>query len=191
MRTEELGVLFSQIQRILIEMEARPNTLWKTVLDITGQSANLELLSLDFEVGSQIAAQQVESILALQPLPANLSFVYFGLFDLVEHGEDFRYARVGCYFAGGTAPDPETALDRGDLSYFPEKRFLNLDILNRIRELGLRLSVSRQLLDYVILFAATAIVAKNAVAILGIRLPVYVGFDSGDYALVSRGNPGR
>jgi hypothetical protein len=187
MASEELRTLFSEVRTVITEAEARPNVLWKRVLDVSGQSSP-DLRSLDFEIGSRLATQQLQSIVAFQPLPNNLSFVYFGLFDLVDHGNDPPRSRVGCYFAGGTEFRAGDALDAGELSYFPKKRFLNLDILDRIKELGLSVPARQQLFDHVILFGAAAILAKNAVANIGIRAPLYVGFDSGDYALVSAGS---
>jgi len=177
-------MMFREVQRV-VNTNASPDVLWKRILDVAGESKNAELRSLDFEASSRVAAQQLSAMIRSQPLPSNLSFVYVGLVDLVDRTSRFNEVHVGCYFAGGTSFTAEESLNSGDLSYFPQNRFFKLEILDRIKRLNYGEHHRQQLFDYVILFGAAAILAKEAVASVGIRAPLYVGFDSGDYALIS------
>ncbi|HEX6802134.1 MAG TPA: hypothetical protein VF133_00510 [Terriglobales bacterium] len=188
MQSTNLKVVSTQIRDILIETKAPANAVWKRILGVIGLTIS-DLASLDFESESQLLIKQVKNILILEPAPVDISFLYFGLFELLDRTRDTSSrARVGFYFAGGTAPKPEVALDRGDLSYLPNERFLQSRILNRIRELGSDDVESRQIFDYAILLGAAGVLAKSVGANIGINVPTYVGFDSGDYALVSRGH---
>jgi hypothetical protein len=181
MQLEELGTLFKRI-----EQETRTNPdpalCWQHVLDIAGQSSDPILAALDFPNEAEATTEQIRSIFAHEPLPSDVAFLYFGLYDRADSQDQFPSA--GFYVAGGSGQDPSEALDSGNLTYVPKHRSLNSDILNRIRELAYQRPEMRQLLDYTILFGAAAILAKSVVANLGLRLPVYVGFDSGDYGLV-------
>jgi hypothetical protein len=181
MKFEELGVLFKNIERA-VRANTEPSLCWQRVLDIAGQSTNPVLAALDLPSDVKTTAKQVRSIFAHEPLSDDLTFLYFGLYDIAD--DKGQCLSAGFYVAGGAATNPHEALDRGDLTYFPENRFLNSPVLNRIKEVGCERPELQQLLDYAVLFGAAAILANNVVHCLGLRLPVYVGFDSGDYSLV-------
>ena len=184
----EIAARAREIQRIVLDepTDARSNALWKQSLDICGLSENSELLALDFELGSHLVVDQVKEIAAAQPLPENLTFIYFGLYDSPRSEDPTETSGGGFYFAGGTAPNYENALENGDLTYFPQKRRLHLTLLDKIIEEVRRAPKERQALDYLLPLAATAVVTRNVANRLGICVPAFVGFDSGDYFQVTR-----
>jgi hypothetical protein len=130
---------------------------------------------------AQSVAAAVRQIFAKEPPPSNLSFLYFGLFDQVAGGGHL----VGFYVAGGVATLHLKAVETGNLSYFPDNRFLTSQVLNMIAQLAATEPRVRDLLNYAVLFGAAGIIAKCVSRYLGLNVPVYTGFDSGDYSLVS------
>jgi hypothetical protein len=181
MQLEVLDALFKRIVRE-VKANTEPTLCWQRVLDIAGQSSNPVLTALDLPGDAKATTKQVRSIFAKNPLPSDVTFLYFGLYDPADDKGECLSA--GFYLAGGAATSPPEALDRGDLTYFPENRFLSSTVLNRIKEAGCERPELQQLLDHAVVFGAAAILAKNIVHRLGLHVPVYVGFDSGDYSLV-------
>jgi hypothetical protein len=123
----------------------------------------------------------VEEIVSTQPLPDDLAFIYFGLYDSLAGGDSTDTARVGFYLAGGTTPNCEDAIENGDLSYFPARRRLHLDILDRLREEGRKKPDQQRVFEWLLLLAAAAVLAKSALTMVGVQVPTFVGPDSGDY----------
>jgi hypothetical protein len=134
---------------------------------------------------SRLAGDQVEDIVANEPVPDDLAFAYFGLFDSLDGGDSGDTARVGFYFAGGATPNCEDALENGDLSYFPAGRRVHLDVLDRIREEGRKTPELQLIFEYLLLLGAAGVLAKSAITRLGVQMPTFVGFDSGDYFRVA------
>ncbi len=58
-------------------------------------------------------------------------------------------------------------------------------LLNRIKEAERQTPDRRDFLDYAVMFGGGGVLAKFALSALSIHLPVYVGFDSGDFELIS------
>jgi hypothetical protein len=141
---------------------------------------------LDFPTDVASLASQVEGVIAVDPIPSEVTFLWFGLFDL-RTGDN-----VGFYISGGTGTNPDRDQRR---LYWPEGRYLTSRVLDTTkatimqvkrsaRQKGKELSDEYHLLDYATMFGAAALLTRFAIRSLTIRLPVYVGFDSGDWALV-------
>ncbi len=188
MTSEEIAARAREMQMMMIAApaDAHPGILWQRVLAVCGQAKHPELSAIDFELCSRLVSDQVEEIVSTQPLPDDLAFVYFGLYERLEHGAPVDSARVGFYFAGGIDRNCEEALENGDLSYFPAKRRLRLDTLDRIRNMGRKTPEQREVFGYLVLLGAATVLAKGAIARLGAPVPTFVGFDSGDYFQIGR-----
>jgi hypothetical protein len=187
MTFDELAAKAREVQKMIIAAptEAPPGLLWQRILAVCGQAKNLNLSSLDLELGSRLAADQVKEIIAAEPLPENLTFVYFGFYDSLGSDASARPVRVGFYLAGGTDINCWEALEHGDLSYFPINRHLHLDMLDRIMYESPELLNKRDVFEFLLLFGAAAVIARSVVSQLGLHLPTFVGFDSGDFFKVA------
>ncbi len=118
----------------------------------------------------------------MQEPPGNLTFLYFGLYDITNSAE----AKQGFYVSGGNASNPFQAVEAGDLSYFPSNRRLDSAVLDVIREIALRTPELDDVLSYAVTLGAAATLGKEASASVGLSLPIFVGFDSGDYIQIGR-----
>ena len=180
MEGDALAIIFGNILSLL-KNEDDPVLFWKKVLETAGEQS-FSLRNMDINADIDNIAEQVRNILKLEPIPANLTFLYFGLYDILDSdGEE----KPGFYLAGGQANSPESALDNGDLSFFPDNRLLQSATLNAIYRILQQKPERTEVLKYAVAFGAAGIIAKNTSVSLGLKIPVYVGFDSGDYALVS------
>jgi hypothetical protein len=144
------------------------------------------VLTLNF--GRFSSPIRCKEIVTIDDLPDDLSFVYFGLYDVQIQGSSGDAARVGFYLAGGCGGNPVEAMENGKLSYFPGKRRLQVDLLDQVQEGGRKIRESQELSGHLLVLAAAAILARSAVIRLALRLPSFVGFDSGDYIQVNRVN---
>lgn len=155
---------------------------WRKIL----ASARVEDRGLtDAKIEEDVArvGAQLSQILTQDPPPSDLAFVYFGLFEKGSH--QHRARRAGLYVAGGVG-NPERSLDEGRLSYSPHNRFLESSLLLAVaRATRAQSSNQRQVFDYLLTFGAAGLIAKFSSLSYGIPLPVFVGFDSGDYARVA------
>jgi hypothetical protein len=183
----EVATKAVELQKMLIAARAGvpPGLQWQQILAACSQSENLELSAIDFELWSRLAGDHVEEIVAAEPLPDDLAFVYFGLYDSLDGRDSADKARVGFYFAGGASPNCEDAIENGDLSYFPTGRRIHIDVLDRIRNAGRKTPEQQLIFDWLLLWAAAAVLAKSAITRLEVQMPTFVGFDSGDYFQVA------
>jgi hypothetical protein len=177
MEIEQLGELFCRAQD-MVRTQKDPSSLWKRILEMTGESGNSSLVKIDVHRDSCAVTDRVRQILEIEIPPKNTSFLYFGLFERSNQWPVL-------YIAGGTRADVETALSEGHLDYFPKDRFVRSELLRSVAKARRVARGSRGLFDYVLQFAAAAIVAKSAIDRLGLEHPVYVGFDSGDRARIA------
>ncbi len=58
-------------------------------------------------------------------------------------------------------------------------------LLNQIKIAEAELPDRADVLDYAVMLGGTALTVKGAIQVQKVSLPVYVGFDSGDFLLVS------
>jgi hypothetical protein len=171
-----------QISEMLMTAE-EPSRSWRRVLDITQQSSILPLSEADVLPDVHSVVAQLRAILIEEPPPCNLSFFYFGLVDLWSEQE--QREKAGFYVAGGTGQDTWREIASGNISYLPQRRWLSAAILNDIKEAELQIPDHREMLDYAVMFGGAGIIAKFAIKTMGIALPVFVGFDCGDYERVA------
>jgi hypothetical protein len=161
---------------------------WSAVLDITGQRADGFLAPQNVRADVAFVSAQLERIFSAAPLPKKVTYLYFALFDQIENGREMPGYYVAGY--GGASADEELRDGREPL-YWPANRYLRSTMLNRIKDEVLRQRASgagsqqSRVLDYAITFAAAATISKFSVLNLAIKLPVYVGFDSGDFARIA------
>jgi len=180
----DVTLLFEAL-RTAVSESSTPAAAWQAVVaavDATGYHVPAELRAIDAsgEVG-RVAAQLVAG-LAEEPPPANLSFLYFGLFDSWDPATEREGA--GFYFSGGSG-DPEEAIADGDLAYMPETRYLESELLAAIKAAAPALGAESPAFDYGLMFGAAALLAKFAAREAGLTWPLLVGFDSGDVAHVA------
>lgn len=182
--SDELGRAFRKVVALVQSCED-PCSCWTQVLDFAGQASNSELTSADIQSDIRSVAKQLECILATAPMPPDTSFVYFGFFDRVVEGKE----QAGYYISGWTGEHSDERLaEGGDPHYFPENRHLTSPLLNSIKAFAASKSSGShdavQALEYAVTFGAASIISKFAASSVGLSLPVYVGFDSGDFARV-------
>lgn len=184
--------LLAQFHRIVeaVRSEDRPLSCWAEVLEITSQRSNEALAGLDIVSDIISLTEQTDRLLRAAPLPTGVTFLWFGLCDSAIGDREIE----GYYVSGwsGTNPDEDRSL-----AYFPESRWLTSSVLNSIKDALRRVEKAAlhtgkerpedyHVLDYAVMFGAAAILTKFAIQPLNAqKIPVYVGFDSGDWALVN------
>ncbi|MBZ5686003.1 MAG: hypothetical protein LAP86_13305 [Acidobacteriia bacterium] len=177
----------------LVRSSDDPQSCWSTVLEITGQSSSGSFATLDFPADVASLVAQLDVVLAAEPIPSETTFLWFGLFDLLVGDQEAE----GYYVSGGTGANPGADMER---IYWPEGRYLKSSVLDRIKAKIVQIRNESALaktelpheydvLEYAVLFGAAALLTKFTVRALGIRLPVYVGVDSGDWALIANTPP--
>jgi hypothetical protein len=185
--TDDLARTFERIAE-LVRSEAEPLSCWSKVLKITGQRSEDSVASLDIVSDIASIARRLALIFAMEPLPAGVTFLWFGLFDRIIEGDQVQ----GYYVSGYTGASPED----GCVVYMPGDRYLTSAVLNSISAAVERIRNSTRhkngqvpdgdpIRDYALMFGAAAILTKFAILSLTVRLPIYVGFDSGDFALIA------
>jgi len=183
MELDSMETYLAQIE-MAVRTQKNPDQSWSEVLRIARMSDHPLLALLDVSAESDAIVKQVVEILGKEPPPPDLTFVYFGLFDLLE-GTD-QQPSAGYYMAGGSANDPAQALAVGDLSYFPDHRFLQSSLLDQIKEVGRQArDTQTSVLDYAVMLGAAATLAKAVACRLGFNVPVFSGFDSGDFVQIA------
>ena len=192
MDCERLAAIFERIAE-LVRSNDDPRSCWSGVLEITGHSSNASLAGLDFPGDVASLVTQLDGVLAAEPIPSETKFLRFGLFDLLVGDQEAE----GYYVSGETGTNPGADMEP---VYWPEGRYLKSCVLYRIKanivqirnQSGLAktaLPHEYDALEYAVMFGAAALLTKFTVRALGIRLPVYVGFDSGDWALIANTPP--
>jgi hypothetical protein len=167
-------------------MSGSPSVAWDAVaaaVDTSGFRVPYELRVWDIPAEVEQLAKQLAVVRELAPLPADLTFLYFGLFDWadVEDPSDYDKSTVGFYVSGGNGNDPAATLHDARLSYFPEDRFLESPLLQEIRIASRTLGPDYNVFDYGLMLGAAGVLAKFAAHELTLPYPIMVGFDSGDF----------
>jgi len=164
----------------LVLANVAPSECWQKLLTLTNKLSVTRLAATDIDAEIMSVAHQLEAIWSVEPVPEDVTFLYFGLYDLQDKA--VPRGRVGFYVSGGSSPSPAEALRLGDkLSYGPKHGRLKCDLLDQIRMTEAERPKEADVLDYAVMLGAAAIVVKGATQIVGVSLPVYVGFDSGDF----------
>ncbi len=168
----------------LIQREPNSCICWQRLLTLTKQSWIQRLTAIN--VGAEITsvAHQLATIWSHEPVPREATFLYFGLYDLPD--EKLPRGRVGLVLSGGSSPNPTEELTAGcTLPYLPKNGHLKCELLEQIRIAETELPEQADVLDYAVMLGGAAITVKGAIKVRGVSLPVYVGFDAGDFLLVS------
>jgi len=181
MNTDELISAFHQ----MVTTVSSSNDLskcWHEVLEINGQQGNLTLAPADIQSDLDSIVVQVRKILHAEPTSSGIRLLWFGLFDGLR--DDKEYA--GYYLAGWT--DEKQLGEGATPPYFPESRYMTSHLLDTVKSEAVRIgreSAKFSVFDYAVMFGAAATLSRFAGLSLGISLPIYVGFDSGDFARIA------
>jgi hypothetical protein len=159
---------------------------WRELLRLTGCSSLSRLTALDVNSEIEDLRSQLEKVWQSEPLHQDLTFVYFGLFDLADRR--IPEGRAGFYVSGGTSRNPlEELTTSARLTYMPQSGQLRCNLLEQVKSADGEMPGKSEVLGYVVMLGGAALVVKGAIRRLNVSLPVYVGFDSGDVLSVSRG----
>jgi len=159
---------------------------WEAVaaaVDTSGFRVPYELRMWDISGEVAQLATQLAIVRELAPLPDDLTFLYFGLFDWADDEDptDYDKSTVGFYVSGGIGNDPDAELHAARLPYFPEDRFLKSTLLQEIRIASRALGPHYTVFEYGLMLGAAGVLAKFAAHELKLPYPIMVGFDSGDF----------
>jgi|SRR5579864_1349852 len=166
----------------LLQTEPNPTRCWQALLALAGLSSEERFKGVEVQDDVNTVAQQLREVWKQEPIPGGTAFLFFGLYDLAN--QNTLQAQAGFYLSGGDG-DPIKHLTAGKLSYFPVRRQLHSNVLNRIKAAEGEFPRESDFLDYALMLGGAALIAREAVANLNVSLPVYAGFDSGDFVLAS------
>jgi hypothetical protein len=176
MNLDQLGAAFRRIAEEVCNA-TDPQSCWSQILSLSGQSQNERLANLDMNADIDAIHAQLAEIFKTSPPPENLAFFYFGLFE--------RRSGTGYYVSGYEARDASATLTSGqEPSFFPANRHLSSRVLEVVDAEAARMPAERKTLTYAVTFGAGAVLSRFAMLALQFRRPVYVGFDSGDFARI-------
>jgi hypothetical protein len=173
---------FKDLRRIVND-NSDPEIAWSILIRHSKEYIDSPILdkieSLDINLSVVNASKQLSKILKQHPIPNTITFLYFGLFDMVFSGDEKVYC--GYYISGGDFYDPNDPDSLCDQTYFPEGRFISSQFLDSIKILGSEDIKIFDFVDYFVLLGAAAILTKAVLNILNIKIQAFVGFDDGDY----------
>lgn len=155
-----------------------------------GWSAVLTEVERHGEVPPELRAWNVEDevsglrdrlaeVLRGEPVPPEIRFLWFGLFDARDEETD---APVAGFYVGGGREELELA--EGRLAYLPEARYLISPLLDSIQAASERDGYDPTLMSYALVFGAAALLARHATEGLLDGRALVVGFDEGDRAII-------
>ena len=185
MNANELVKVFDEIA-LKVRSSKDLSSCWRDVLEITGQRANATVASVDIESDLDSVVLQVKNTVDAEPPSSEIRLLWFGLFDAARDGQEY----AGYYLAGWTN---EKQLHKGGPPpYFPESRYMRSKVLDAVKSEAVRVGGESpetyeefRLFDYALMFGAAAALSRFAALALGVGLPIYVGFDSGDLARIA------
>jgi hypothetical protein len=168
----------------IVRSSGDPSSCWLEILEASGFSQDSFLSSQPIVSDVASLSSQLQRVFEIEPIPSEVAFLWFGLFDFLKCGEELE----GYYVSGWEGTNPE----EGQEVYVPKGGYLASTVLNGVKSATKRIERAEggkvtdefRALDYAVMFGAAALLAKFAILALTVRLAVYVGFDSGDWALV-------
>ena len=181
MNTDELITAFDRIVTA-VRSSNDLSKCWHDVLEINGEQGNAALTSADIQSDLDSIVEQVRKTLRTHPPSSEMRLVWFGLFDGIRGDKEY----AGYYIAGWT--NEEQLNQGGPPPYFPESRYITSRLLDAVKTEAVRVggdSPKFSVFDYAVMFGAAATLSRFAALSLGIERPIYVGFDSGDYARIA------
>ncbi|HEY5910197.1 MAG TPA: hypothetical protein VJA21_06285 [Verrucomicrobiae bacterium] len=138
-----------------------------------------ELRQVDIECAVSEVRDQLTLLFKSEPLPREVGFIYFGLFDLrLDEGSG---SHVGFYICGGYAFDRADSDSLCNPCYFPEDRSVSSGLLDLIKVMAITRPSGRDFLEYTVMLAAAALLVRFGLPSLGRPCKLIVGFDDGDY----------
>lgn len=179
----DYGSIFVALQEI-VRASHSPEAGWSAVLDEAERHGAVppELRACDVAGEVRALREKVAEVLRGEPVPPELGFIYFGLFDARDEETDGPVA--GFYVGGGAGEDPELAAAEGRLGYLPDSRYFISPLLDAIQAASERDGYDPALMGYALVFGAAALLAKHATEGLLDEYPLVVGFDEGDRAVI-------
>ena len=185
MNTEQLVKVFHQIVAT-VSSGKELSSCWRDVLEITGQRGNAAVASVDIQSDLERVVLQVKNTLNAEPPSPEIRLLWFGLFDASCSGQEY----AGYYLAGWTNEEQPNKV--GPPPYFPESRYMRSKVLDAVKGEAVRIGGKSpetyeefRELDYALMFGAAATLSRFVALALGVGLPIYVGFDSGDFARIA------
>jgi hypothetical protein len=167
----------------LLQSHSDPSHCWRELLRLVGEHSPGKFEGIEIEADIHELAGQLRTIWSHEPIPPSVTFLYFGLYNLYQPSPATPH--VGFYVSGGDG-NVIHKLTAGNLAYLPIRRQLVCNVLDQIKGAKRDSADQADLLEYALMLGGAAIVSRAAVESLAIPLPVYAGFDSGDFVLASR-----
>lgn len=162
----------------VLQNEPSLSQRWQVLLNLADQPSANSLQRVNIEEDAIAVVEQLRRIWSQEPVPAGVTFLYFGIYDLAKQVP--VGAEAGFYISGGDG-DPIRQLESGNLSYFPTHRQLHSNVLDGIKAVASEFPEQAAVLEYTVMLGGAAMLARHAAESLKVILPIYVGFDSGDY----------
>lgn len=163
---------------------------WIAFADFLRKRSGVDLSMATAMIDSDIESVRAElrRIVTVSPVPSAIDTLYFGLYDAVD--ED-GIEVMGYYVSGVLGFDPRKTDSLCNPAWFPDDRELESSLLNRIKEEELRARregkhAAAQLFGYAGQIGCAVLVSRFASHSVLPSLRCVVGFDSGDFAEVSR-----
>jgi hypothetical protein len=174
---------YGAIATLLLDIARKspsPEQGWTALVQETARHGAVppELRGWDVGEDTALLRGEVIGVLEREPVPPEVGFIYFGLFDAWDEETDDPVA--GFYVAGGTGNDPLKELSEGRPRYLPESRYFAVPLLDAIQAAPARGEYDDLLMQYALIWAAAALLVKHATDRLLDRYTVVVGFDEGD-----------
>lgn len=179
----DYGAVFAAL-RDIVRASQSPDDGWSAVLDETARHGEVPPGLRAWDVGAETARLRdaVREVLRGEPVPPEVRFIHFGLFDARDEETDAPVA--GFYLGGGTDEDPGLALAEGRLRYLPQARYFISPLLDSIQAASEREGYDPTLMSYALVFGAAALLARHATRGLLDGYTLTVGFDEGDHAVI-------
>jgi hypothetical protein len=179
----DYGSIFVAL-RETVRASHSPEAGWSAVLDETERHGAVPPELRAWDVAGEVPAlrQKVAEVLRGEPIPLDVRFIYFGLFDARDEETDAPVA--GFYVGGGAGDEPELAVAEGTLTYLPDSRHFISPLLDAVQAASEREGYDPALMGYALVFGAAALLAKHATEGLLDAYTLAVGFDEGDRAVI-------
>lgn len=174
-----------QINKVLkaIRTSKRASSGWSNCVPIiSGSSSKLasKLRSFHLEDGS--VTREIEEVLMKNPIEQDASFLYFGIAEFINaRGGSF----IGVSSFRGSGKQHARKIRDADLLPDANPGLIwsdsKVNRINRIKKTIRDRDSEYFAIDYLAVFAATALLIKHSCKRLRVNLPIYVGFNCGDF----------
>jgi hypothetical protein len=177
----QLARKFRKIEKLVQHSQDDPLTCWIEALRIARDTSPvLKAAPIRHDIFS--VTIQLRRIFDKYPVPKEISFWWFGLFDVQEPDGS---PGAGFYLGSGRGDDGAGQLAAGTTSVYPAgDDLLDSEVLALVQAHKVVRPEEYEKFDYLLTFAAAAVIAKFASVACHLTPPVFVGFNSGDFARV-------